>query len=427
VAPISFSKKIADRCLGSKRSEAFITIITIISIVGIAVGVMVLNIVMAVMTGFQHDFREKIVGADSHVVVQKVGDKLEDWKQIAERIKGVPGVDSVSAYTYHQGLLRLGEKSAGLLLRGIEEGSSAAKQLRSYLRSDGQLNELFHPSPVEITSYDETEGRLTNLPGIIIGRELANNYAILPGTPVSLLSPSVTSSPFGLVPQFRRFVVVGAFRSGLVDYETSMAYVNLKEAQRFFSMGDSVTGLEVRITDVDNAPVLARQVIDALGGDFPGVYARDWTERNKELWEAIRLEKRVYFLVLLLIVVMASISIVSTLIMIVLEKRKDIAIMITMGASSESIAGIFFLQGATIGAVGTVAGLILGYLGCLGLKIYGFPLPEKVFQMSSLPIQMEPLNFLSVGIASFAISCIATLYPAWRASKLQPIEILRYE
>ena len=427
MSSLTFSKKIARRYLWSKRSEAFITIITIISIIGIAVGVTVLNIVMAVMTGFQHDFREKIVGADSHVVVQKLGERITHWREIGDKIRSVPGVSSVSAYTYHQALLRSNDRSSGLLVRGIEEESSAASQLQSYLRNPDQLKTLFNPPPTNMVSSQDDQTKLTQLPGIIIGRELSVTLGILPGTPISLLSPSVSSSPFGLVPQFRRFVVVGTYHSGLVEYESSMAYVSLPEAQAFFHMGDAISGFEVRVNNVDNAPEVAHAIVDTLTPLYPGIYARDWTERNKDLWEAISLEKRVYFLVLLLIVVMASISIVSTLIMIVLEKRKDIAIMMTMGASSRSIATIFFLQGATIGAIGTILGLIMGYLGCMILTVWGFPLPEKVFQMSSLPVRIEWINFVSVGIASFVISCLATLYPAWRASRLEPLEVLRYE
>jgi lipoprotein-releasing system permease protein len=270
------------------------------------------------------------------------------------------------------------------------------------------------------------EGEAT-IPGIVIGRSLAHSLGVFVGTPVSILSPQVSSTPFGLVPSFRRFVVVGTYSSGLVEYENGVAYVALEEAQRFFGMGDTVTGLEVRVKDINAAPALAREVLERLGGIGSGFSVRDWTLTNKPLWDAIQLEKTVYFIVLLLIIVMASFSIVTTLIMIVLEKRKDIAIMKTLGASTASVGRIFRIQGAVIGGLGTAIGLVLGLVGCLGLKKFGFPIDERIFQMSTLPIHIEPLNFVATGVAAFAICFFATVYPARRAAQLEPSEVLRYD
>jgi lipoprotein-releasing system permease protein len=427
VSSFRFSRMIASRYLWSKRSEAFITIISIISVLGIAVGVMVLNIVMAVMTGFEQDFRDKLVGADSHIIVRKLGDKVTGWKEIKEKLEQVEGVQSVSPYTYHQALLRSNNRSTGLLIRGVTEGSSGASQLKSYLEPGQNIDELFRPPAVGVVSHETGEEEEVNLPGIVVGRELAQTAGLFIGTPVSLLSPTVGSTPFGLVPKFKRFVVTGTYRSGLVEYESGLAYISLEEAQKFFHMGDAVSGFEVRVVDVDQSSVISKRIVEALGGLASGLYAQDWTERNKDLWYAIKLEKQVYFIVLLLIVVMASISIVSSLVMIVLEKRKDIAILKTLGATKRSIATIFFLQGAIIGVLGTLLGLLFGYLGCRALQIWGFPLPEKVFQMSTLPVRIEWENFASVALAAFVISCLATLYPAWRASELEPTDALRYE
>jgi len=212
-----------------------------------------------------------------------------------------------------------------------------------------------------------------------------------------------------------------------VEYENGVAYLSLEEAQRFFEMSDAVSGLEVRVFDVDAAPRIAREVLASIGGMSSGFTASDWTSTNKPLWDAIQLEKRVYFIVLLLIIVMASFSIITTLVMIVLEKRKDIAVMKTMGASTASVARIFRIQGAVIGGLGTCAGLLLGFLGCLALREYGFPLDERIFQMSKLPIRMELLNFVWVGAAAFLICFFATVYPARRAARLEPSEVLRYD
>jgi lipoprotein-releasing system permease protein len=427
MADFAFSKKIALRYLWSKRAEAFISIISIISVIGVAIGVMVLNIVMAVMTGFEHELREKIVGTDSHIVVSnRSGGRIEGWQGASDRIASVAGVSSVSPFTYNQVLIRSESRSSGLLVRGISKGSASADQVSSYLGGGDALNTLFEPPTVTVLnpSGEEEEARI---PGIVLGKALARSLGVFVGTPISILSPQVTSTPFGLVPSFRRFVVVGTYSSGLVEYESGVAYIALEQAQKFFGMGEGVSGLEVRVNQVSKAPEIATDVLKSLGGSASGFSVRDWTETNRPLWEAIQLEKRVYFIVLLLIIVMASFSIVTTLIMIVLEKRKDIAIMKTMGASTASISWIFRMQGAVIGGLGTLLGLALGLFGCLALKKFGFPIDERIFQMSTLPIYIDPFNFIMVGVAAFCICFFATMYPARRAAQLEPSEVLRYD
>jgi lipoprotein-releasing system permease protein len=420
MSSLSFSSKIALRYLWSRRAEAFITIITLTSIVGVAIGVMVLNIVMAVMTGFQGELREKILGTNSHIVVRRAGGNISDWQAMKGGLEKVPGVKSVSPFTYHQVLVRNADKTTGLLVRGIEAGSAAAAQLQQYLRTP--VSRLFDPPALEREQGNEAS-EAVKLPGIVIGRQLAFSLQLLPGTPISLLSPSVSSSPFGLMPRYRRFVVAGIYSSGLTEYESGLAYVSLKEAQEFFRMGDEISGFELRVDNPEEAPAVA----SAITGRFDGITASDWTSANQSLWDALKLEKRVYFIVLLLIIVMASFSIITTLVMMVLEKRRDIAIVKTMGATAGVVARIFIIQGSVIGALGTALGLLLGYAGCVGLRIYGFPLDERVFQMSTLPVKIDPLNFAMVGAAAFIICCLATIYPARRASRLDPSEILRYE
>lgn len=422
----SFSKKVAIRYLWSKRSEAFITIITIISIAGVAVGVMVLNIVMAVMTGFETELRDRIIGTNSHIVIRKFGSTMGDWENVVRQIRGIDGVKTVSAFTYNQALLRTTGNSIGILIRGFEEGGDGEQQLAKFVSDPRVIRDLFNPPSIDIT---DAEGRpdTTVLPALVVGRELAQSMGLTAGTPVSLLSPNVSSSPFGLMPKFKRFVVVGSYQSGLVEYESSLAYMSLREAQQFFGMGNSVSGVEVRVHNIFDSPKISQAILEKLGGFSSGYYAQDWTETNKPLWDAIKLEKRAYFVVLLLIIVMASFSIISTLVMIVLEKRRDIAVMKTLGATTASVANIFRLQGAVIGILGTGLGLLLGYLGCIALQRFGFPLPEKVFPMATLPVRIEFINFFAVGMAAFLICCFATVYPARRASKLDPIDVLRYE
>jgi len=426
VSSYRFSRKVAFRYLFSKRSEAFISIITFISVAGVAIGVMVLTIAMAIMNGFENVMREAIIGTSSHVVVRSLNGRIDNWQEIAERIKTVDGVEHVSAYSLSQAILRSDAASTGLLIRGLEEGSESARQLEEIMPAGQSIQSLYKPEPLSIRGVDG-ESDLVQLPGIIIGQSVARNLGLFRGSPVSLLSPEVASSPFGLVPKFRRFIVAGTFSSGFVELEGSMAYVGLESAQQFFNLGQSVSGLEVLVDDIYRAPQIARDVIDSLGGLGSGFYAQDWTETNRALWEAIELEKKVYFVVLLLIIVMASFSIITTLIMIVLEKRKDIAIMRTMGASTRSIGNIFRIQGAFIGAMGTLLGMAGGYLGALALRQYGFPLPEGVFPVSTVPVVIEPAMFLLVGAAAFAICCVATIYPAYRASSLNPVESLRFD
>lgn len=422
----AFSRKVALRYLWSRRGEAFISIITIISVLGVAIGVAVLCIVMAIMTGFEHELREKIIGANSHIVVRKLSGRIDSWEPAVKKIEAVAEVSSVSPFTYSQGLIRTKSGAAGVLVRGILKDSAAGAQLAQYVGDKREFEALFSPSTMEVQAEDgSTES--AELPGILVGRELSRNLGLLPGTPVSVLAPTLTSTPFGLVPKFRRFVVVGTYSSGLVGYEAELAYVDMPAAQHFFAFGNSISGIEVRVRDVDKAPQIAGRILDALGGLGSGFVVQDWTESNKALWDAMRLEKKVYFIVLLLIIVMASFSIISTLVMIVLEKRKDIAVMMTLGASGSSIGKIFRIQGAIIGGLGAVLGLVCGYFGCLALRKYGFPLDERIFQMSTVPVQIEPLNFALIALSAFAICFAATVYPARRASNLQPSDVLRYE
>lgn len=427
---LRFSRKIALRYLWSKRAEAFITIITVVSVLGVAIGVMVLNITMAIMTGFQSELKNRIVGANSHILVRSIEGRIEDWRKISQLIEKVDGLSSISPFTQNQALVRVeggsASRAVGVYVRGIEKGTSTAAQLAQYMHVDPNDLPLFDPPSIEVADANGRSSEV-KLPGLIVGRELQRTLGVLVGSPVSILSPQMSATPFGLVPKFRRFVVVGFYSSGLIDFDNGLAFANLPDAQRFFDFGNSVSGLEIRVNEIDQAPQIADAIMNQITHAARGLYVQPWTETNRPLWEALKFERRVYFIVLLLIIVMASFSIVTTLIMLVLEKRKDIAILRTMGASSNGVWRIFYIQGATIGALGTALGLILGLLGCWGLQWYGFPIDERIFQMSTVPVKIEPLNFVVVGLAAFLICCVATLYPSLRASRLNPAETLRYE
>lgn len=379
------------------------------------------------MTGFETELRNKILGTNSHILVKRLAGQIQNWQDVVESIKSVKGVTSVSAFTYSQALIRGQSSSSGLLVRGIQKDSSAATQLASYIDSGSSIDRLFEFANLASNDQAQSLESQVKLPSIIIGKELSRSMGLTVGTAVAILSPNVSSTPLGLVPKFRRFIVAATYSSGLIEYESGLAYIDMSEAQKFFDLNDAVSGIEVRVDKIDKASIIAQEIFQKIGGFSRGFYVQDWTETNKPLWEAIKLEKRVYFIVLLLIIVMASFSIVTALIMIVLEKRKDIAIMKTMGASASSIANIFRIQGATIGIIGTILGTLGGYLTCIALTKYGFPIDERIFQMSTVPVKMEALNFFLIGISGFIISFLATIYPAKRAARLNPVDILRYE
>ena len=408
-----FSRFVAGRYLWSQRSEAFVTIITVIAILGVAIGVGVLNTAMGIMTGFERELKSKIIGS-THVLVYRYGGLIADWERVVDTVSRVEGVSSASAYADQQVMITHRGKARGILIRGIIPESRMGKDLTRYLHG------------VDASLLEETPD--DPLPAVVIGKELSARQGIIEGDAVSLLSPTVGSTPFGLMPRYKRFRVAAIYESGMAGYEERIAYIHLRAAQRFFKMNDSVTGLEVMVENVDESPQIAQKIVDALLDlDQIGFVAQDWTQANKELWEALKLEKTVYFIVLLLLIVMASFSIITTLVMIVLEKRKDIAILMTLGANSRSIANIFRWQGAVIGFIGVGSGTMLGLAACLGLERYGFPLPEKVFPVSTLPVDIEALNFVVVACSAFFICCLSTWYPSWRASKVQPGEVLRYE
>jgi lipoprotein-releasing system permease protein len=281
-------------------------------------------------------------------------------------------------------------------------------------------------TPQEVTLGAEEGGGRVQLGAILLGQELARQLGVTVGDTVNVISPLSTPGPTGMVPRIKRFVVGGLFDSGMYDYDTSLAYMGLADAQRFFDMKNSVSALEVRVRDIYAARTIARGLENALGG-FP-YRARDWMEANRNLFSALKLEKVVYGIVLCLIVVVAAFNILATLTMVVKEKRRDIALLKSMGASNGAIARIFVLKGAVIGVTGAVVGNVLGLAGCWLLARYQFiELPKDVFLVTTLPVRMEPVNFAVVGVVSIAICVLAALSPARRAASLVPVEVIRYE
>lgn len=411
------------RYLRSRRRR-LLSLISMVSLLGVTIGVATLNIVLAVMTGFEQDLRDKILGFNPHVVVLSYGGALEDYGTVLAKIARVPGVVAGAPFVYGQAMIALGRSVSGVVVRGIDPArAGAVVDVERHLRS-GSLAALGERHRVALPA-DECGGAV-ELGGLVVGQELARQLGAEPGDVVTVLSPLGTPSPAGMVPRVKRFVLVGTFDSGMYDYDTTLAYMSLADAQQFFDMKEGVTGIEVRVGDVYAARRVARAIDQALGG-FP-YRARDWMEVNRNLFSALKLEKVVYGIVLCLIVVVAAFNILATLTMVVKEKRRDIAILKAMGATGAAIGRIFILDGAVIGVAGTLLGNLLGVAGCWLLARYQFvELPKDVFLVTTLPVRMDPANFAVVALVSVAICIVAAVSPARRATRLVPVEVIRYE
>lgn len=414
------------RYLRARRKEAFISLITFFSTLGVGLGVMALNMTLSIMTGFSNDLRDRLLGFNPHVVVQEAfGGWMEGWKPVMERVTKVPGVVRAEPYIYGPAVISTENNASGILVRGVLPEQNATPDIARYMKV-GAIRDLGKRHP--IVAGDERGG--IELPGIVLGQDLMRQLRLLdvddfvPGQIVSLFSPIGTPTGVGMVPRIRRFVVVGMFRSGMSEYDNNLAYVALEESQRFFAAGDAVSGIEVAVQDVDRAPQVRRDIEGEVGLTFR---VRDWTETNKALFNALKFEKYVYSLVLLLIILVAAFNIVAMLTMVVMEKRKDIAVLKSMGAPSRSIARIFVTKGLIIGTVGTLAGTVLALGGCWLLVLFPFPLDPDVWPMDHVPVQLEPLAFVVVAATALLICLVATLYPARQAARTVPVDVIRYE
>jgi len=407
------------RYLRAKRKQTVISVISIISIAGVALGVMALIIVLAVMSGFEMDLRDKILGTNSHIVVLDYnGQGIQNHSQLVSKIAQVPGVRSCAPFIYGQVMLSSSRNAVGLVLRGVDPAEEL--QVTDLARNivAGDLRQLEEAS----LSGEESEPRMA---GIVLGQELARGLGVFVGDVITAISPVERISPMGLAPKFLRFRVVAIFNSGMYEYDSSLAYVSIRTAQRLFNMQNRVTGIEVKVDNIFQAQKVSEEIQKTVG--FP-YWTRDWMEMNKNLFSALKLEKLAMFIILVLIILVAAFNIISTLVMMVMEKNKDIAILKSMGATARSILLIFITEGLTIGLVGTLLGCLGGTLACWIADTYHLiKLQGDVYYISYLPFKMKVLDIVLVSCSSLLISFLATIYPAWQASRLDPVVSLRYE
>jgi len=415
------------RYLRAKRRNRTISLNTFVSIAGITLGVAALIGTVGIMTGFKEDIQAKILGTTAHIIVQdRMKDGMTDYDKVAIQVQEVPDVVAATPFILKQVMLTTPSGVQGVVIRGIDpQREGTVTELAKNL-STGELSDLQKPIKIKQPPADDPTGTPveTEKPGIILGKELALRLGAFMGDTVNVVSPPAGPiSAIGMVPKIRTFAVAGIFQSGMYEYDSSLAYIDLAEAQKFFNMSGSVTGVEIKVTDVFRADETARSVEHSLGFAYG---ARDWMAMNRNLFSALKLEKTMMFLLLVLITIVASFNIVSTLTMIVTEKQKEIAILKAMGATKKSIRRIFMLNGLIIGLTGTAIGIPLGYAFLWLIQTF-WTFDPTVYYISRIPVHVLASDVLLVAGSAILISFAATLLPSRQAAKLEPVAALRYE
>ena len=427
ILPMSFISKlpfelfVGLRYTRAKRKNHFISFISLTSMIGIALGVAALIVVLSVMNGFQAELRNRILGVASHIEITGENNTLSGWKQLAEPLSKTQHVRAVAPYITAQGMLSFGQGVQGAIVRGVLPATEdKVADLGSHMKA-GSLNDL-------------KAGEF----GIVLGSDLAFNLGASMGDKVVVMSPQGQFTPTGVVPRIKQFKVVGLFQIGMYEYDAGLALINMDDAAKLYRMEDKVSGIRLKIDDLYDAPQISSALAESLSHNEPQhqYYVTDWTQQHANFFKAVQMEKRVMFIILALIVAVAAFNIVSTLVMAVTDKRADIAIMRTFGASPRSIMGIFIVQGALIGVIGTLLGAMVGVLIALNIEtIVPFIenlfhvqfLAKDVYYISDLPSKLEWSDVTTIVLMSFVLSLFATIYPSYKASQINPAEALRYE
>ncbi len=410
---MSFTWFVGLRYLKSRQQQAFISLITFLAIAGIAVGVMALIIVIAVMTGFESELQKKILGIESHVLVMRYGDVVSNIDTTMDQIESIGGVQSASPFIYTQVMLRSPHGVVGVVLKGLDPTRPTPPI--TVENGVSLVDALFAAEP------DEAVGKA---PGLIVGRVTADKLSVDVGDPIYLISPLGKGGSANQMPTVMQFSVTAIFETGMNEYDGAMSFVRLDVAQQMLQMPGTATGIEVRVDDIYQAKIIAEAIVKRIGFPF---WSRDWMQMNRNLFSMLRLQKMVMFIILALIVVVAAFNIASALIMMVMEKTRDIAILKTMGATNRHIRRIFIIKGLIIGCTGTAIGGLLGFILSGILKRYQFiKLPGDVYFLTTLPVSLRPMDLIVIGLSSMGICFLATLYPAISASSLNPVDGIRY-
>lgn len=406
---MGYSLFIARKYVGAGRRNGFITAITIISVGGVAVGVLALIVVLAVMNGFENEVIKRIVGTNAHVMVRD-DDGIADYRELADKIRGMPHVVGVSPFVFSKAIVLSASGTDAIFVKGIDlEAEAAVTDVAGYIR----------PAGFDFAAGDSGLGK------IVIGKEAAYTLKVALGDTVLLARGEASpSSPFGVAPAFRRLVVGGFFDSGMYEYDASLGFVDLAEAQAFNSIPGRVTGLSIKLDDMYKAPI----VTEGLSMMYGSYTVSDWMRMNRNLFVWMRTEKRVMFIILALIIVVAAFNIASTLIMIVMERTRDIGILRSIGATRSAVMRVFVLQGLIIGVIGTAFGTVGGIALSLVVDRYKLiQLPGDIYFIDTVPVRLEAGDIAAVASVALLVCLLTTLYPAWQASKLVPVEAIRYE